>query len=66
MLVDGFFQGTWHATRSPGKVTLRIETFGRLAVADSHAVADEGLRLLRFIEPRSEPDVVLTPAAARS
>jgi Winged helix DNA-binding domain len=64
LLVDGFFKGTWHATRSAGKVTLRISTFGRLSGPDHHAVAGEGMQLLGFIAPRSEPDVILVPEQA--
>jgi hypothetical protein len=66
LLVDGFFRGTWHATRSAGKATLRIETFGQLPGPDSPAVADEGTQLLRFIAPQFKPDVVLVPATKRS
>jgi len=66
LLVDGFFLGTWHATRSAGKVTLRIETFDRLPGPDGDAVAGEGMRLLRFIAPQLKPDVILVPATMRS
>ena len=66
LLIDGFFRGTWHATRSDGKVTLRIETFDRLSGPDGHAVAGEGVRLLGFIAPQLEPDVILVPATTRS
>jgi hypothetical protein len=61
LLVDGFFRGTWHAARSAGKATLRIETFDQLSGADGDAVASEGMQLLRFIAPQLEPEIVLLP-----
>jgi hypothetical protein len=66
LLVDGFFRGTWHATCSAGKVTLRIETFDRLSGVDGDEVASEGMLLLRFIAPQLEPGVVLVAATTRS
>ncbi len=66
LLVDGYFRGTWRATRSAGKATLRIEAFDRLPGHDGQDVAAEGTRLLGFIAPQLEPDVILVPAPARS
>jgi hypothetical protein len=59
LLVDGMFSGTWSCVRSAGTATLRIETFSPLTVAAAQAVTDEGARLLAFIAPRSDPEVVL-------
>jgi hypothetical protein len=65
VLVDGFFRGTWHATRSAGKATLRIEAFDRLSGPDRQDTVAEGARLLGFIAPQLDPDVILVPAAVR-
>ncbi len=62
LLIDGMFQGTWNTTRSRGTAALRIETFGPLPDPDAQAVTDEGVRLLAFIAPQSEPHVTCAPA----
>jgi hypothetical protein len=57
--------GTWRITRSGERVTLRIETFARLARSDASVVTEEGARLLAFAAPGSGPDVVLSGGAGR-
>ena len=59
LLVDGLFQGTWSTTRSNGEATLHIGTFIPLTSPDARAVTSEGMRLLAFIAPQLDPDVVL-------
>jgi hypothetical protein len=55
----GAVQGTWSTTRSNGRATLHIETFIPLTSPDARAVTSEGMRLLGFIAPQLDPDVVL-------
>ncbi|MGH3088643.1 MAG: winged helix DNA-binding domain-containing protein [Rubrobacteraceae bacterium] len=50
ILVDGFVRGTWKAEKVRGKATLEIEPFEPLPKEDRDAVAEEGERLVRFIE----------------
>jgi hypothetical protein len=59
LLVDGMFSGTWSCARSAKTATLLIETFGPLTAAAAREVSDEGGRLLSFVAPRSDPQVVL-------
>jgi hypothetical protein len=49
-LVDGLVAGTWSVERKGRRATLRLAPFGRLRKADSGALAEEGERLLRFLE----------------
>jgi hypothetical protein len=49
-LVDGFVAGTWKATRTKAKATLLVEPFAALGKAVRAALADEGQRLLGFVE----------------
>lgn len=49
-LVDGFVAGTWRTERSKRSAALVIEPFRPLEPATSAALAEEGERLLRFIE----------------
>jgi hypothetical protein len=64
LLVDGMFQGTWEITRSGPRATLAVETFAPLPGPDVGAVTDEGLALLAFAAPGSEPDIVLAAEGA--
>jgi len=50
-LVDGFVSGAWKVEKSKTKAALMIEPFGKLAKKDRAALAEEGERLIRFIEP---------------
>ncbi|MBC8137440.1 MAG: AlkZ family DNA glycosylase [Fibrella sp.] len=50
-LVDGFVGGAWTIERMNKTVTLVIEPFTPLADPDREALAEEGERLLRFVEP---------------
>ena len=59
LLLDGLFQGTWSTTRSNGRVALHIETFIPLTSTDAQAVTSESLRLLAFIAPQLDPDIIL-------
>jgi hypothetical protein len=59
LLVDGFFAGTWRATRKSGKAELKVETFARLSRSDASEVTSEGTDLLAFIAPGDKPGVVI-------
>jgi hypothetical protein len=48
--VDGFWAGMWRMTREGGRVLLTIVTAGELSNADRLAVAEEGARLLAFVD----------------
>ena len=49
--VDGFVQGTWRIERKKKTATLSLAPFGKLARKDRDALAAEGERLVRFVEP---------------
>ncbi len=49
-IVDGFVAGTWRVERRGSAATLRLAPFGRLSKEARGALAEEGLRLLRFVE----------------
>jgi Winged helix DNA-binding domain len=49
-LIDGFVAGTWKIEKAKGTATLAIEPFGRLARNDRDALADEGERMIRFVQ----------------
>jgi hypothetical protein len=49
VLVDGFVQGVWKATRRGRSTTLRVEPFGGLSRRDRDAVRAEGVALLAFL-----------------
>jgi hypothetical protein len=66
LLAGGMFRGTWRVTRSGQRATLRVETFARLAGPGADAVTEEGARLLAFVAPGCDPDVVLAPQRRRS
>jgi winged helix DNA-binding protein len=59
LLAGGMLAGTWRITRSSGKATLRIDPFAPLSTPDADAVTDEGIRLLAFVAPQADPDIVL-------
>lgn len=50
-LVDGFVAGAWSIERVKKSITLVAEPFVSVSDADREALADEGERLLRFLEP---------------
>jgi Winged helix DNA-binding domain len=54
VLVDGFVRGTWRITRQRGTATLLIEPFDPLPEQDRTALAEEGGRLVSFIEEGAE------------
>ncbi len=58
ILVDGFVAGTWQVTTKRGEAVLEVTPFGRLAKADRAALADDGERLVRFMEPDAKTHVV--------
>lgn len=49
-LVDGFVQGAWKIEKSKGTATLVIEPFLTLSKEDRDALAEEGERLVSFVE----------------
>jgi hypothetical protein len=49
-LVDGFVAGTWKVERSKTKAALVVEPFGTLKRTQRAQLAEEGDRLLRFVE----------------
>ncbi len=51
ILVDGVVGGVWRVEKSKGAASLVIAPFAPLNKADRDALADEGERLVRFIEP---------------
>jgi hypothetical protein len=53
LLVDGFVAGTWKVARVKLSATLLVTPFARLSKADWAAVAEEGMRLLAFVEPNA-------------
>jgi hypothetical protein len=56
LLVDGFVAGTWKILKSGGSApVVHVKTFRDLPSADASDVADEGARLLRFLEPDAAP-----------
>jgi len=61
VLVDGMVRASWH--RRPGpKSALVVRHVPRLSKRARSSVAAEGRRLLRFLEPGTDPDVVLEAA----
>jgi hypothetical protein len=59
VLVDGFVQGVWKATRRGGSTTLRVEPFGRLSRRDRDAVRAEGAALLAFLGAEADSSEVV-------
>ncbi|HTE66379.1 MAG TPA: winged helix DNA-binding domain-containing protein [Candidatus Binatia bacterium] len=51
VLVDGFARATWRVAREDGRRSLRIGLVDPLPDSDLSDVADEGRRLLAFLEP---------------
>ena len=51
ILVDGFVRGAWHIDKAKGAATLVIEPFEALQKTDRDVLAEEGERLVRFVEP---------------
>jgi hypothetical protein len=52
-LVDGFVAGTWKIESKKAKATLTIQPFEPLSKTVQEELAEEGERLLRFIEPEA-------------
>lgn len=50
ILVDGFVRGAWKIEKSKTAATLVIEPFEKLAKKERATLAEEGERLLRFVE----------------
>jgi hypothetical protein len=59
LLVDGLFAGTWRTAITKSQAQLQVTTFAKLTKTDADAVTAEGLRLLAFLAPGDDPDVVL-------
>jgi hypothetical protein len=53
-LINGFVAGVWKVEKAKGTATLRIEPFSPVANADQAALAEEGERLIRFVEPEAK------------
>ncbi len=53
-LVDGFVSGAWKVEKTKTSARLMLEPFGKLAKKDQSALAEEGERLIRFIEPAAK------------
>lgn len=51
VLVDGFIAARWKLERQKDLATLRVEPFRPLARKEKAEVADEGARLMSFLEP---------------
>lgn len=54
ILVDGFVRGAWRTERTGGTARLVIEPFEPLPERSRATLAEEGERLVRFIEDRAE------------
>jgi hypothetical protein len=54
LLVDGFFGGMWRITRRGGLAVLRIEHRRGVTKEEREDLAEEGARLLAFVEPGAE------------
>jgi len=67
VLVDGFLAARWRVRREKGRATLRVEPFRRLSRGEKVEVAEEGMRLVEFLEPDAgTTDVHLTDMIERS
>jgi hypothetical protein len=53
-LLDGFVSGVWKVERTKKSATLVIEPFAAVAKKERDALAEEGGRLVRFVEDRAE------------
>jgi len=53
-LVDGFVRGAWKIEKAGGTATLVVEPFESLSARDRDALAEEGERLVRFVEDGTE------------
>jgi len=61
-LVDGFVAGTWKAESKKKAATLRLEPFAALAKKVRTELAEEGEKLLRFLEPEAASfEVAVSP-----
>jgi hypothetical protein len=58
ILVDGFVAGTWKVDMQRGEAVLEVTPFGPLAKADEAVLAEDGERLVRFMEPDAKSHVV--------
>jgi len=54
VLIDGFARATWRMARQAGLASLRIGLLDPLSASDLDEVAEEGDRLLAFLEPDAE------------
>ncbi|HKO55533.1 MAG TPA: winged helix DNA-binding domain-containing protein, partial [Thermoanaerobaculia bacterium] len=61
-LIDGFVAGTWEVERKKGVATLMFAPFGKLAKTAKRELAEEGERLLRFVEEDAKSYVVTSVA----
>jgi Winged helix DNA-binding domain len=65
VLVDGFLAARWRAGGAAAGTTLVVEPFRRLSPAEKAEIADEGARLLGFLEPDAEPHDIRVATRAR-
>jgi hypothetical protein len=60
LLIDGFFTGTWNVARKRTSAVLTVEPYGkRLPKQAVDETEQEALRLLGFVAPEHEHDVVI-------
>ena len=48
-MVDGFFRGVWKVADERGTARLHLKPYTRLSKAETDAVTEEGLQLLKFV-----------------
>ena len=59
VLVAGFAAATWRVDVGKGRATLTVTPLTAIAARDRRSVAAEGARLLAFLEPDAEGEVVV-------
>jgi hypothetical protein len=59
VLVAGFAAATWRVDTGKGRATLTVTPLTAIAARDRRSVAAEGARLLAFLEPDAEGEVVV-------
>jgi hypothetical protein len=59
VLVAGFAAATWRVDTGKGRATLTVTPLTAITARDRRSVAAEGARLLAFLEPDAEGEVVV-------
>ncbi len=65
VLIDGMLGATWKLMRDRTDLTLSVAPYEPLTTDDGQAIADEGERLLRFIDPTATGSTVRFEAPGR-